>query len=69
MGREHECALLVEVLDDATHGRGACVLIEGPAGIGKSRLAREATALADARGFMTLAGASSPEERGAAYAP
>jgi predicted ATPase/DNA-binding CsgD family transcriptional regulator len=68
-GRDDESAILAATLDEAGRGRGACIFIEGPAGIGKSRLAREAAALAHARGFLTLVGACSQEERGTAYAP
>lgn len=68
IGREEECHLLAETLDGSTRGPGAFVLIEGPAGIGKSRLAREAASLARARGFLTLVGACSRDER-APYTP
>lgn len=69
VGRDDECVLLAEVLDESRAGRGAVILMEGPAGIGKSRLAREAVAMAEARGFMTLVGVCSQEERGTAYTP
>ena len=69
IGRDDECQLLMQTLDESVRGAGAFVLIEGAAGIGKSRLAREAIAHADTRGFMTLVGACSREDRGVAYAP
>ena len=47
-GRAAETAVLSEVLDRAASGQPAVVLIEGEAGIGKTRLLAEA--LADARG-------------------
>ena len=47
-GRAAEIAVLSEVLDRAASGQPAVVLIEGEAGIGKTRLLAEA--LADARG-------------------
>jgi DNA-binding CsgD family transcriptional regulator len=41
-GREHEWGLVTGLLDAARAGRGGVLLIEGPAGIGKSRLLAEA---------------------------
>jgi ATP/maltotriose-dependent transcriptional regulator MalT len=69
IGREQERAVLGETLDGCAGGRGALVLVEGPAGIGKTRLAQEAVALASARDFVTFVGACSQDERGTAYAP
>lgn len=69
VGRDSERALVANVLDDAIGGRGAFILIEGAAGIGKSRLARHAAAIAVERGFTVFGGASSMDERGTAYAP
>jgi hypothetical protein len=45
---------LAEALDGIDQGAGTAVLIEGPAGIGKSRLVTEAAALAKARGLRVL---------------
>jgi DNA-binding winged helix-turn-helix (wHTH) protein len=41
VGREAELSLLKEKFDLAVSGRGSLVFISGPAGIGKTRLARE----------------------------
>jgi DNA-binding winged helix-turn-helix (wHTH) protein/tetratricopeptide (TPR) repeat protein len=41
VGRDVELALLREKLDVAVSGRGSLLFISGPAGIGKTRLARE----------------------------
>lgn len=54
IGRHHEMAALEAELDGAIGGRGAVVNIQGPPGIGKSRMAREAAALATSRGVDTL---------------
>jgi DNA-binding CsgD family transcriptional regulator len=51
--RERELTLLSEALDGAVRGTGCVVLVEGPAGIGKSRLLAEAIASAD--GIAVLA--------------
>jgi class 3 adenylate cyclase len=50
VGRRWEMAALEEILDRAIDGRGGVVNVVGPPGIGKSRTAREAAALAAARG-------------------
>ena len=55
-GRTTERDALVALLDDAIAGRGRMVLIGGPAGRGKSRLAREAAAEATHRGMNVLVG-------------
>ena len=46
VGRRWEMAALDAILDRATGGRGGVVNVVGPPGIGKSRVAREAAALA-----------------------
>ena len=48
VGRHRELARIARVLDDALAGRGRLVLCTGEAGIGKTRLAEEAAALAEA---------------------
>ncbi len=50
VGRRWELAALDAILERATDGRGDVVNVIGPPGIGKSRVAREAAALANARG-------------------
>ena len=59
--REREIAALERLLDRARESRGAVVLIEGPAGIGKSRLL--AAARERARGMTVLAARCSELER------
>ena len=60
VGREAEVELLGAALDDAVSGRGGVVLLTGEAGIGKSRLAKEAATLGAARGMVVLAGRAVP---------
>jgi adenylate cyclase len=49
VGRRWEMSALEGLLDRAVDGRGAVVAVTGPAGIGKSRLARELAAMARQR--------------------
>jgi len=56
IGRSAELAALTGALDAAGQGQGGTVFVTGDAGVGKSRLAREVTAEALARGFFVLAG-------------
>ncbi|WP_118914174.1 ATP-binding protein [Mycobacterium shigaense] len=51
VGRGWELNTLGGILDEAMRGAGCIVSLTGPAGIGKSRLARETAAVAAARGI------------------
>jgi DNA-binding CsgD family transcriptional regulator len=55
-GRETETGVLREALDRVASGGQATVLVEGEAGIGKTRLLEEALADAAARGMQVAAG-------------
>ncbi|OBI73021.1 adenylate/guanylate cyclase domain-containing protein [Mycobacterium sp. E740] len=50
VGRSWELNTVTSLLDEAVSGAGCVVTFAGPAGIGKSRLVREASALASNRG-------------------
>ena len=54
VGRRWEMAALDAMVDRAIGGRGGVVTVVGPPGIGKSRMAREAAALAAGRGVEVL---------------
>jgi class 3 adenylate cyclase len=54
VGRELEMHTVAGLLERAINGRGSVLHVVGPAGIGKSRLVREAVALAKARGVEVL---------------
>ncbi|MEJ2861790.1 helix-turn-helix transcriptional regulator [Actinomycetospora flava] len=53
--RDRERARLRDLVDGTVGGRGALLLVEGDAGIGKTGLIREASALAAAAGVRVLA--------------
>ncbi|MGH3246938.1 MAG: AAA family ATPase, partial [Trebonia sp.] len=65
--REAELAALSRALAAARSGAGGLVLLEGPAGIGKSRLLAEARARADALGMTTLTARGIDLERDASF--
>jgi DNA-binding CsgD family transcriptional regulator len=56
IGRAAQRAAIDEVLAAAAAGRGGVVVVEGDAGVGKSRLARAATERADAAGMLVVSG-------------
>ena len=62
-GREAEVQVLSEVLDRAASGRLAVALIEGEAGIGKTRLLENGLENARARGMLVAAGRAEELER------
>ena len=65
--REAELAKLSAALTAARAGAGRLVVIEGPAGIGKSRLLAEARAMAGTRGMAVLAARGIELERDASF--
>jgi DNA-binding winged helix-turn-helix (wHTH) protein/tetratricopeptide (TPR) repeat protein len=69
VGRERELALLLGGLDDAASGHGRLFLISGEPGVGKTRLAAEVTALAQANGMTLMIGHCSERDEAVAYLP
>ncbi|GAB2861221.1 helix-turn-helix transcriptional regulator [Actinoallomurus bryophytorum] len=69
VGRSAELTRVRAAVDRVAAGQGRMLLLAGPAGIGKSRLLDEATALAGDRGFVMLRGGARVLGRGLAYAP
>ena len=65
--RDDELDRLAQLTADAARGRGAVVVLEGPAGIGKTSLLEAARRLADAAGLGVLAGRGGELERDFAY--
>jgi DNA-binding CsgD family transcriptional regulator len=63
IGRAAAVAALEEDLDAVTHGDGRCLVVEGPVGIGKSLLLKEASVLAVGRGLVVAEGTATPFDR------
>ena len=61
--REEELDRLAAALESAAAGAGRVVVVEGPAGIGKTRLMEDARALAKIRGFGRLQATGDELER------
>jgi hypothetical protein len=56
VGRARERAVLSQALQEARGGKGSAWLVEGPAGMGKTRLVRWTQEAAEKEGFRTLWG-------------
>ena len=69
VGRERELESLLTGLDDAASRRGRLFLISGEPGVGKTRLADEVAAAADAQRMTILLGHCSEHDEAVAYLP
>ncbi len=69
VGRTAERAALLEALQAAARGHGGLVLVEGAAGVGKTRLVQELVADARWRGFQVGLGRADPLAASAPYQP
>ncbi len=69
VGRERDLASLLGGLDDAASSRGRLFLISGEPGVGKTRLADEVAAAAEAKGMALLIGHCSEHDEAVAYLP
>lgn len=69
MGREAELSRLRERLDAAERGDGGIVLLQGEAGIGKSRLLREVAVCARSAGWLVVSGRAYEGEGMPPYLP
>ncbi|MBV9800372.1 MAG: AAA family ATPase, partial [Solirubrobacterales bacterium] len=65
--RERELEVLHEGLERASAGEGTLILVEGPAGVGKTELTREARASAERAGVLALAAKGSELEQPFAF--
>ena len=69
VGRKRELSRLSEIINAARGGKGATVLISGEPGVGKTRLAEEASAVAATFGFSALTGRCFEEVGSPPYGP
>ena len=69
IGRSRELGALSGLVEAASVGRGGVVFVLGEAGIGKSRLAREAADIAEDRGLVVVRGRAVPAQTPVAYRP
>ncbi|HEY3239792.1 MAG TPA: BREX system ATP-binding domain-containing protein, partial [Acidimicrobiia bacterium] len=69
VGRHQELARLEEALTGVAQGRGRILFVVGEMGMGKTRLAEEALALARQQEFRVLVGRTPTAGSGLAYAP
>src|SRR5690348_6374591 len=63
VGRDVELAVLAEIFSQAASGRGACAVVTGEAGVGKTRLVTEAATGAREGEQVVLIGRSTPTDR------
>ncbi|MGZ5411222.1 MAG: AAA family ATPase, partial [Solirubrobacterales bacterium] len=61
--RDSELASIDALIEQARDGRAGLALVEGPAGIGKSRLLAELRRRAESEGFLVLTARGSEIER------
>jgi DNA-binding CsgD family transcriptional regulator len=69
IGRSRERGALSGVVEAVSEGRGGVVFVLGEAGIGKSRLAREAADIAEDRGLVVVRGRAVQARTPVAYRP
>ncbi len=69
IGRGDELLRLVNAIDQAAKGQGEAVLVLGEAGVGKSRLLREAREAARSAGMAVMVGRAVPSSGRTAFRP
>src|SRR5579859_78602 len=69
IGREPEMTVVGQAVESAHNGRGSSILLLGEAGVGKSRLAREAGALGQQRRMLAVWGRCVDGGQSAPYRP
>ena len=69
VGRDREYAWFAQRLDEVVEGRGGAVVVEGEAGVGKTRLTEEFLGYARTRGIRVLSGRCYERELGPSLEP
>ncbi|HEY6418561.1 MAG TPA: AAA family ATPase [Candidatus Binataceae bacterium] len=69
VGREAERTTLRRVLEQARGGRGGTAMVDGPAGVGKTRLVAEICAEAARTGFLSIAGSCYDRDESVPFVP
>src|SRR5205823_1823344 len=69
VGRDEEIGALLAAIDATEEGTGQLLLLVGQRGVGKTRLAQEATLIAHKRGFLIGSGRSYDSEQDVPYFP
>src|SRR5712691_256339 len=69
VGRHEELGLLEAALQEAREGRGRLVLIQGEAGVGKSRLTLQLEAVARSAGMQVLRGRAAASSSSVPFRP
>ncbi|MCK6619042.1 MAG: AAA family ATPase [Calditrichia bacterium] len=69
IGRQEELKAASNALDLLSQGKGSVLIVEGMAGIGKTRLAQEFYQLSQRRGFITMLGCAYEEKNELPYSP
>jgi predicted ATPase len=69
VGRQNELKQAATLLDSLAQGKGEVLLLQGMAGIGKTRLAQEIFYLAELRGYHPVLGSAYEQERELPYSP
>jgi ATP/maltotriose-dependent transcriptional regulator MalT len=69
VGRQPHLRLVAELVDKTRQGSGGLLLVSGEPGLGKTRLAEEATRLASAAGLAVAWGQSAEAEGAPPYLP
>lgn len=68
-GRSDEIAIIARLLDSAADGYGGVVLVDGPPGIGKTRLLAETATMARHAGIRVLSGEGHDAQETVPFAP
>jgi tetratricopeptide (TPR) repeat protein len=69
IGRQNEIKTISKILENLSDGKGGVLIIEGTAGIGKTRLTQEIVHLSQKSGFQAMIGSAHEQEKELPYSP